>query len=156
MGYYSVIECSKVLFDEKYKDVINPLLSLSNNHALKSFKEIKMQFTENSLVQEIISNCEKLVKKTDELDFTSLFYFFDDNGWLDMEDYHAKHYSDYTLVILIASMIKIEQKIEVLFEGDDGDCWGYLISCNGGGRVEISAMSKEWTVSHIITKGELT
>ena len=61
-------------------------------------------------------------------------------------DYSAKHYSSEALAFFVSTVINDGSFCELLFEGEDGECWGWEI-----GHLYLRVMTKEW----VKTKHEL-
>jgi len=167
MGYYSIIFCDGVFFSDKYKEVINFLTDIIHHHDIATIKEletcndfcdlIKIINTKqiptdlkNSLI-EICISAEKFRHKQ-KISFTKLFYTFDPDGELLLEDYNEVHDSDNTLVFLVASVLDttMKENVEILFEGSDNSYWGYLISSDGKGKVTIHHMNRERCIADLL------
>lgn len=169
MGYYSIIFCDGIFISDKYQDKINYLTDIVHHPEIatqeelalcKSFvdlintihtKQIDSELKE--ILVEVCTSAERF-RSRQEVVFTELFYPFDPGGELILDDYNGKHYSDNTLVFLLASVTdkNIEENVEILFEGSDNSYWGYLISSDGKGKVSIHNMNREWCVSDLLTE----
>lgn len=167
MGYYSIIFCDGIFISDKYQDKINFLTDITHHQEIasqeelsrcKSFGDLISLINTKQLSQdlkdeltEICSSAGKFSKR-EELVFTHLFYPFDSQGELILDDYNGIHYSNNTLVFLLAAMIdkNIEENVEILFEGSDNSYWGYLISSDGKGKISIHNMNREWSISDLV------
>jgi len=57
------------------------------------------------------------------------------------EDHCQKHYDDFALAFIISLLIKEGEIAELLFDGEDGESWGYRIT-----SFKVEAMHKVWEV----------
>jgi hypothetical protein len=57
----------------------------------------------------------------------------------DPGDGREKHYSSRGLAVFVSLVIAEGKETEVLFEGGDGECWGWKVE-----SYKLTGMSKEW------------
>lgn len=57
----------------------------------------------------------------------------------DPGDFRAKHYSSRGLAVFVSLVIAEGKETEVLFEGEDGEAWGWKVE-----SYKLTAMTKEW------------
>jgi hypothetical protein len=55
------------------------------------------------------------------------------------DDYNGKHYSDRSLAFFISTVIAPGKTCEILFEGEDNECWGFEI-----GYLSVGTITKVW------------
>ena len=121
MSYYSTISCGRIFFNKEYYPAINCLTNLTayneiteliDFNSYKSFaklqevillcsfdKKLKKQLTE------ILEYAELIAPDENSFNFSKLFYLFDEDGWLNLDDAHCQNYSDEALIVLLASVV---------------------------------------------------
>jgi len=140
MGYYS--DLNDFSFATK----------LTANEVNNKFKAFCDAIRENEkLQQELETEGDDYPLDAEYFKFKNLTNYVEGTGEVDcMEDdcyvivadpgdFRAKHYSSRGLAVFVSLVIAEGKETEVLFEGEDGACWGWKVE-----SYKLTGMSKEW------------